>query len=684
MHQGLRPRARVLGRAGRPVTPPYSAASREPAPAGRNRLAEVEEGYGTRRRAASPPLRCPGSPPLLFAPCHLIGRSDERLEWYSSGPHVTKSGDPARPVPSAIVGAPERPYPMPAPVNLAATLLSAAATTPDAPALVRTRGAPPATASWPASSPRWPGGSGPRASPGGPGRARRAELGGVRRRATWPRSPEVPIRCRSTRAAPAAELEPRGRRGRAVRSRSSPGTTASPACRPSRSSSRVAAAATSPRRDGAPWRRPGRPGRRRPRGAAVHVGHRGCAEGRDAHARQPRREHPPGARSPRPAHRGGRRRRSACCRSSTCSASTSCSVWRSPPAASVVLVEHFDATRAVDARAPSRASRCSPACRRCTRRGSRSTTSTAPADSFAYGAARGLGRGARCRATSRDAFRDRFGVVVHEGYGLTEAAPIVSTTATGPGRRRPGRSVRRCPGSTCASSTPTAPTSSPATRARSGSRARTCSRATGTTDEATARVLLRRRLAAHRRRRRRRRRRRAPASSTGPRTSSSCRGSTCTRPRSRRCCMEHPERRRGRGRRASRARAPARPSSRTSSPSPAPTLDAPTCCPSTARASLARYKCPTRIEIVDELPHTLVGKLAAARCGPASQLRSAELAFGEVGLGARPPGAYAFGDEEAGVDHADPDREGERERLVVADDALHKPAARQHERARAR
>jgi long-chain acyl-CoA synthetase len=28
------------------------------------------------------------------------------------------------------------------------------------------------------------------------------------------------------------------------------------------------------------------------------------------------------------------------------------------------------------------------------------------------------------------------------------------------------------------------------------------------------------------------------------------------------------------------------------------------------RASLARYKCPTRIEIVDQLPHTLVGKLA--------------------------------------------------------------------------
>jgi hypothetical protein len=63
---GLRPRARVLGRAGRPVTPPYSAASREPAPASRNRLAEVEEGCGTRRRAASPPLRSPGSPPLLF------------------------------------------------------------------------------------------------------------------------------------------------------------------------------------------------------------------------------------------------------------------------------------------------------------------------------------------------------------------------------------------------------------------------------------------------------------------------------------------------------------------------------------------------------------------------------------------------------------------------------------------
>ena len=36
------------------------------------------------------------------------------------------------------------------------------------------------------------------------------------------------------------------------------------------------------------------------------------------------------------------------------------------------------------------------------------------------------------------AFRSRFGVVVHQGYGLTEAAPIVTTTALGGNEPRPG------------------------------------------------------------------------------------------------------------------------------------------------------------------------------------------------------------------------------------------------------
>jgi long-chain acyl-CoA synthetase len=37
-----------------------------------------------------------------------------------------------------------------------------------------------------------------------------------------------------------------------------------------------------------------------------------------------------------------------------------------------------------------------------------------------------------------DGFLERFGLVVHEGYGLTEAAPIVSTTATEAGPPEPG------------------------------------------------------------------------------------------------------------------------------------------------------------------------------------------------------------------------------------------------------
>ena len=101
-----------------------------------------------------------------------------------------------------------------------------------------------------------------------------------------------------------------------------------------------------------------------------------------------------------------------------------------------------------------------------------------------------------------------------------------------------------------------------------------------------------------------------------------------------------------------------------------------------ARA-LARYKCPSRIEVVDELPRSIAGKLVRR------ELREPTLRLDAQGAGLERLHALAaslgplasLGDEEPRVDHGDPDGEADRERLVVADEALHEAAARQHERA---
>jgi long-chain acyl-CoA synthetase len=62
---------------------------------------------------------------------------------------------------------------------------------------------------------------------------------------------------------------------------------------------------------------------------------------------------------------------------------------------------------------------------------------SAPADAF-DGVRLAVSGAAALPREVADGFHERFGLVVHEGYGLTEAAPIVSTTATDPGSPEPG------------------------------------------------------------------------------------------------------------------------------------------------------------------------------------------------------------------------------------------------------
>jgi long-chain acyl-CoA synthetase len=69
----------------------------------------------------------------------------------------------------------------------------------------------------------------------------------------------------------------------------------------------------------------------------------------------------------------------------------------------------------------------------------------APSDSFA-GVRLAVSGAAPLSRDVADRFHERFGVVVHEGYGLTEAAPIVSTTVGGVDPPQPGSVGTALPG----------------------------------------------------------------------------------------------------------------------------------------------------------------------------------------------------------------------------------------------
>ena len=165
------------------------------------------------------------------------------------------------------------------------------------------------------------------------------------------------------------------------------------------------------------------------------------------------------------------------------------------------LLPHLRAQRGARAHASSPAPRCSPSsastrsrgiethrqprrhrdqrrARRCGRRGRRCPAS--PAGRVRHGAPRHLGRrparSRRCSARWPSASAS----TISEGYGLTEASPVVSS---GHGLDAPEGSigVPAARPARCGSSTPTARTRSSATPARCGCRAPTCSPATGRT-----------------------------------------------------------------------------------------------------------------------------------------------------------------------------------------------------------
>ena len=364
---------------------------------------------------------------------------------------------------------PARRWAKPLPVNLAVALLRAAEERADAVGAARRRGrrrrSAPFATTWSESPPGWP-------RPGCP-----VVTGSRSRSPTGPSSSSPTSR-------PSPQVRSRSRSTRVHRHLSSQGSLprSSSCCGWVRSTAR------------APSSRCGRPTRSPPSTAPTTTSRCCCsprdgrrAEAGDAHARQPRRQHRAGAGAPGPAGRPddvglgvlplfhvfglnvvlglalaagvttvARRPTSMPAR-----APTSCARRGVTVVAGVPTMFARVARAPAPTPPPTRSRRC------------------ASRSSGAAALPRG-GRDALPRAVRR---RGPRGLRPHRG---------VADRHDDRGRRRAAAGLDRSAAaraSTSASSTPTATTCSPATRARSGCGARTCSPATGTIAEATARVL---------------------------------------------------------------------------------------------------------------------------------------------------------------------------------------------------
>ena len=237
----------------------------------------------------------------------------------------------------------------------------------------------------------------------------------------------------------------------------------------------------------------------------------------------------------------------------------------------------------------------SPARRRC---GSPSPTSTRRRPTPSPRCAWPCPARPSCRSPCPSGCANASASQVAEGYGLTEASPIV-TSSVGPAAavrlRRPGARRDRA---------------APRRRRRRRRARRRRRRDLGARPERVRRLprrprghgagAHRRRLAAHRRHRPDRRRRPAVPRRPGQGPRSSCPGSTSSRPRSRTSWRPIPTSPRSASS-ACRTRTPARRSRRSSCSSRAPRLDEDALI-DYARDHLARYKCPSKVLFVDELP----------------------------------------------------------------------------------